>query len=77
MSQSQTIEVRFIRPWRQYRKGQVINPPAGQAREMMKRGIVVAVHAAAAPAGAVTMTPPFAVEFAGAPDGPKSGKRRK
>lgn len=71
-----TLTVQFTRSWRNYRKGQVIDPPAGQAREMIRRGIVVAVETAPV-AGAVTMTPPLAVGIEASDGGPRGGKKRK
>lgn len=74
---SHRMKVRFVRPWRNYRAGQVIEPFSGQARMMIKRGIVEAVVApvASAPAGAVTMTPPVEMEVTVA-DEPRKKKGR-
>lgn len=77
---SQTITVEFVRPWRNYRRGQRITPPAGQAREMMKRGIVVEVQTAPTPARTgqtVTMTPPVSIDVDIVDEGPKSGKKQR
>ncbi len=34
------MRVQFIQSWRNYRRDQIIEPPDGQAREMIRRGIV-------------------------------------
>lgn len=42
------MQVRFLRDWKAYRTGRVINPPDGMANVLLRRRIVEPVDGAAA-----------------------------
>lgn len=39
------MQVRFLRDWKRYRAGRVIDPPDGMANLLLARGIVAAAEA--------------------------------